>query len=193
MARPREFDRDEALRAALNVFWRKGYVKASFNDLENEMGLSRSSLVAAFKDKQSLFDEAFALYVKEYSDPRYKILRNATSAVVGLREFFAAMIESGISGKNPAGCLIVNSATAAGGVDPKVQEFAESRLKIREKDILNLLVRAQKSGELRRDLDIQAVSRVLQVLALGISIWTRVNKSRTYFNEMVEEVLRLLK
>lgn len=192
MARPREFDRDEALRAALKVFWSNGYDGSSFRDLETEMGLSRSSLVAAFKDKQSLFEEALGLYVKEYSEPKYQMLRDAKSAKTGLRKFLGALVESSLSGKSPAGCFIVNSTAAVGAVDPKIGEFLESRLKIREKDILSLLTRAQEAGELRKDLNIRAVSRVLQTLSLGIPTLARIGRSKAYFDEMIEEALRIL-
>jgi TetR/AcrR family transcriptional repressor of nem operon len=192
MARPREFDREEALRAALKVFWSKGYDGSSFRDLETEMGLSRSSLVATFKDKQSLFEEALSLYVKEYSEPKYQILRDATSAKTGLRKFLGAIAESSISGKSPAGCFIVNSTVGVGGVDKKIGEFLESRLKLREKDILGLLTRAQETGELHKDLNIRSVSRVLQTLSLGIPTLARMGKSKAYFDEMIDEALRIL-
>lgn len=192
MARPREFDRDEALKAALKVFWSKGYDGSSFRDLETEMGLSRSSLVATFKDKQSLFEEALSLYVKEYSEPKYQMLRDATSAKAGLHKFLSAIAESSISGKSPAGCFIVNSTIGVGGVDKKIGEFLESRLKIREKDILSLLTRALESGELRKDLNIRSVSRVIQTLSLGIPTLARMGKSKAYFEEMIDEALRIL-
>lgn len=192
MARPREFDRDDALRAALKVFWSKGYDGASFRDLETEMGLSRSSMVAAFKDKQSLFEEALALYVKEYSEPRFKILREAPSTREGILAFLSSSIESSISGKCPAGCFIVNSAVGVNGLDSKIHDFVEKRLKIREQELFNLLERGQKSGEIRKDMDIRATSRTLQALSLGMSALTKVNKSKAYYEGLIQEALRIL-
>jgi TetR/AcrR family transcriptional repressor of nem operon len=192
MARPREFDRNEALRAALKVFWREGFDGASFRELETEMGLSRSSLVATFKDKQSLFEEALALYVKEYSEPRYQILKDATNARAGIRKFLLATVETTLSGKSPAGCFIVNCTIGTGGMDPKIREFLEGRLKLREKEIHNLLDRAQKAGELRKDLDLQAVTRVLHTLSLGIPTLTKLSKSKAYFDDMINQALRIL-
>lgn len=192
MARPREFDREEALRAALKVFWSQGYDGSSLRDLETEMGLSRSSLMAAFKDKQSLFEESLALYVKEYSEPRYKILREATSAHAGIRKFLSATVETSISGKSPAGCFIVNSTAGIDNADRKIRDFLESRLKIREKEIYNLLARAQESGELKKDLNIKSISRVIQSVSLGIPTLARMYKSKAYFEELIDEALRLL-
>ena len=63
--RPREFDVDEALAAALRVFWTKGYDGASLSDLTDAMGITRPSLYAAFGNKESLFRKALDLYERE--------------------------------------------------------------------------------------------------------------------------------
>ena len=55
MARPREFEPEEAIQKAMQVFWEHGYEGASLPDLLAGMGLTRGSLYKAFKDKKSLF------------------------------------------------------------------------------------------------------------------------------------------
>ena len=63
--RPREFDIDDALAAALRLFWTKGYDGASLTDLTEAMGITRPSLYAAFGNKESLFRKALDLYERE--------------------------------------------------------------------------------------------------------------------------------
>jgi TetR/AcrR family transcriptional repressor of nem operon len=58
MARPREFDREEALERATGVFWAKGYASTSTDDLLTAMGIGRQSLYNAFQDKRALYLEA---------------------------------------------------------------------------------------------------------------------------------------
>lgn len=60
--RPRSFDRDTALAAAIELFWRAGYEKTSIAMLTQAMGVTPPSLYAAFGDKDRLFDEASTRY-----------------------------------------------------------------------------------------------------------------------------------
>ena len=55
MARPREFDSDQAMQDAMDAFWERGYNATSVNDLLSEMKLNRGSLYGAFGDKKQLF------------------------------------------------------------------------------------------------------------------------------------------
>ena len=63
--RPREFDPAQALAAALQVFWRRGYEGASISDLTEAMGITRPSLYACFGNKEALFRQALDLYETE--------------------------------------------------------------------------------------------------------------------------------
>lgn len=65
--RPREFDVDEALERAMEVFWERGYEAASLRELCEAMGISKPSLYAAFGDKAALHDLALARYVERYA------------------------------------------------------------------------------------------------------------------------------
>ena len=60
--RPRGFDRDAALRRAMELFWRRGFEGVSMADLTAAMGIAAPSLYAAFVSKEALFREAIALY-----------------------------------------------------------------------------------------------------------------------------------
>lgn len=55
MGRNREFDIDQALDAALCVFWKKGYEGTSYTDLTQATGVERPALYSAFGNKEALF------------------------------------------------------------------------------------------------------------------------------------------
>jgi AcrR family transcriptional regulator len=63
MGWPRGFDTTAVLDAAMRVFWEKGYEGATLNDFTDAMGINRSSMWAAFGDKEELFKKAFGRYI----------------------------------------------------------------------------------------------------------------------------------
>src|SRR5262249_51745137 len=64
MGRPTGFSTEKALEAAMRVFWQKGYEGASLTDLTRVMGINRSSMYAAFGDKETLFQKALKRYTE---------------------------------------------------------------------------------------------------------------------------------
>src|SRR5450432_2916250 len=62
MGRPRTFREEDALDAAMRVFWEKGYEGASLDDLTQAMGINRSSLYSSFGDKAALFRRVIDRY-----------------------------------------------------------------------------------------------------------------------------------
>src|SRR6185503_15427259 len=85
--RPREFDLDEALDRALEVFWRKGYEGASLPDLTKAMKINRPSLYAAFGNKEALFRKAIDRYVERTMAHVGEALREPTARGVVERLF----------------------------------------------------------------------------------------------------------
>ena len=62
MARPRNFDEEQVLDAAVTCFWERGYEVTSVRDLSVSMGISAPSLYNAFGDKRTLFARALDHY-----------------------------------------------------------------------------------------------------------------------------------
>ena len=62
MARPREFNADDALNGAMEIFWRQGYKATNLPDLLSAMGLTRGSFYKAFHDKRAVYLDVLDLY-----------------------------------------------------------------------------------------------------------------------------------
>src|SRR5688572_28944553 len=102
--RPREFCLDEALAAALRVFWSKGYEGTSLSDLTEAMGITRPSLYAAFGNKEALFRKALDLYQRDKLAYVGKALAEPTA-----RKVAEAMLRGAVDNMTghgePHGCL----------------------------------------------------------------------------------------
>lgn len=82
--RPREFDRDAALEAAMFLFWRKGFEAASMHDLCDAMGVRSPSLYAAFESKEALYLAAFEHYVATEGQAVWDKLGDGATARAGV-------------------------------------------------------------------------------------------------------------
>src|ERR671910_2905737 len=93
MARPREFDIDEALDAAMGAFWVRGYEATSLADLMQVMGLQKGSIYKAFGDKHALFLSALQRYLDQMYAAQRQALANATSPRATIQAWLDRLIE----------------------------------------------------------------------------------------------------
>ena len=111
IGRPREFDRDAALEAAMLLFWRKGFAATSMSDLCDAMGISSPSLYAAFGSKEALYLEAVEHYVRTLGPPVWDKLAEGATARAGIENLLIAGTESlPKSRATPAGCMAMLAA-----------------------------------------------------------------------------------
>ncbi|RZJ83510.1 MAG: TetR/AcrR family transcriptional regulator [Chryseobacterium sp.] len=64
MGRNKEFDYEQKLDIALELFWTQGYHVTSITDLEREMGINRSSIYPTYGDKKELLLKCLTKYLK---------------------------------------------------------------------------------------------------------------------------------
>jgi TetR/AcrR family transcriptional repressor of nem operon len=128
MARPREFDPEDVLAAAMNVFWEHGYDAASMPILLKGMGMTRGSLYKAFKDKKSLFLMALDRYDNEAVQAAVGMLTTGTSDGVdrihALFDSVVAVVRSG----DRRGCLLCSAAAGPAAVDDEISHLVQLQL-----------------------------------------------------------------
>ena len=121
MVRPREFDEQQALAAAMQVFLEKGYEASSISDLTSRMGIQRPSLYAAFGGKKELFEAVLNKYVNMSLSFIGNRLQNAISVKEALRMYFQGIIE-GVGESNPDRAVLINTMVE---LAPHDQSFAQ--------------------------------------------------------------------
>jgi AcrR family transcriptional regulator len=111
--RPREFDTEKALDAALQVFWRKGYEGATLPNLTEAMGINRPSLYAAFGNKVELFRKVVARYIEGPAAYVRKAIEEPTARAVAERLLMCG-IDLVTDPHRPRVCLLVQGALVCG-------------------------------------------------------------------------------
>jgi len=123
MARPRQFDPDEALDRAMHLFWARGYAETSYDDLVAATGASRKGLYAAFGDKRALFLRALERYRACVVARNLMRLDGPDATPADVHRFFRGMAAQARTEEGRRGCLVAN--TAAGDEarhDPQVRD-----------------------------------------------------------------------
>lgn len=171
--RPRSFDRDEALRLAMQVFWSKGYEGTTMADLTAAIGVKAPSLYAAFGDKNALFREA----VDYYSTTTAVGPMNALRQGLGVREDLQNMLQASVAlyadPVNGRGCMVVTSAiNCAPENSAHAQELMQRRHKKRA-ELEKRFRQAQQQGELVADADIDGLADFYTALLHGMSLSAR--------------------
>lgn len=103
--RPRSFDADRALDAAVDLFWRRGYRATSTRDLQRALGLSPSSLRAAFGGKEDLAAAALARYLARLDAALISPLREGPEGLGAIDRFLAGLSEWHLA-DGGRGCMV---------------------------------------------------------------------------------------
>lgn len=166
--RPIAFNPDQAVSAAMQVFWARGYDSASTRDLLEAMQLSRSSLYQAFGSKEQLFLEALRRYREHLIGRLHRQLETSPSAMAFLEGLFRDTARDAGSERAAIGCLIFNSASELGQRgDLPSREAAESVGAITEL-FRQAVKRAQAEGDIDLHRDARSLATYLTVGMAGL-------------------------
>ena len=170
--RPREFDRDAALEAAMLLFWRKGFAATSMNDLCDAMGVRSPSLYAAFGSKEELYLEAMEHYVQTQGAVWNKLAEGETVRA-GIENLLIAGSEIlPKSRPTPAGCMAM--LAAVGDEWPAAVVRVVKKVRLAVLDLLRArLETAAAEGELPASADIDGLSRFYLGVFQGMAIQAR--------------------
>lgn len=171
--RPRSFDRDAALRAALNVFWRHGYEQTTMTQLGAAMGIATPSIYCAYGNKAALFLEALTYYQQTYWDPVYARYAATEDIYEATETFFAEAAHILLAPNAPCGCLIVMGFLNLPEDEPRLLKAIAERRELTRAMFRTKLKDAVTTGQIPADCDIPAISGALHNFFEGLSIQAR--------------------
>jgi TetR/AcrR family transcriptional repressor of nem operon len=181
MARPKEFNPEEAMQEAMEAFWEHGYHATSVN-----------SLYGTFGDKKKLFLAALAEYEKQGREIVREALERPGSARNALEDWVRTMA-SGCTGEaGLRGCLALKAAMEMAPQDSDVADWVRQVMRDREHLVAKVIRRAQADGEINARLDARAVARYLISCLTGLKVLGTSSPSQRDVREVITLILKTL-
>lgn len=192
MARTKEFKPEEALEAAMELFWRRGYEATSMRDLLEGMGIGRGSFYDTFGDKRALFLAALDRFEDSRTTWAIEVLEASPSPLAGIEEVFERTVENLVGHEPRRGCLLANSAVELAPHDPEVAERISGYVRRTEDAFESALERARKRGEIPKKSDPRVLSHFLVTNLHGLRVMARAGAARETLEDAVNVTLRAL-
>ncbi len=189
MPRTKEFEPDEALDRAVDLFWRQGYKATSTRDLQRAMGISYQSMYDTFGDKHSLFLKALHRYSEQFADSP---LSAPDASLDAIRGHFRMNLDNITLRAARKSCMWANTALEMAMFDEAVAEKLAVWLRQVEDAFLRALTNALRSGELKTEHDLRALARFLTANVHGMGIMARGGASEEALREIAEIALSVL-
>jgi AcrR family transcriptional regulator len=187
--RVRQFDADEALDRALEVFWARGYQGATLPELTKAMGINRPSLYAAFGNKEQLFHKALDRYQRGPTSFVNEALKKPTARAVA-EAIFSGFVRMQRDRSGPRGCMIVSGALACGEeAEPVRRELA----RLRQAAVATLCERfdrAVREGDLPADTDCASLARYIATVLNGLAVQAASGATETELRRVAATAMR---
>ncbi len=191
MARPREFDDEAVLDAAIQCFWSRGYEATSVKDLIGKTGITAASLYNAFGDKRTLFRTALEHYVGGGIGERIRRCETRPPReAIGV--FFEEILSRSLSDRERKGCMLVNSALEMAPHDAEFRKIIASVLDRIERFFLNCIKAGQADGTITRSIPGEHLARHLLGVLMGVRVLARVRPERALLEGAVAPALAML-
>lgn len=194
MGRPRTFDREQAVKDAMYLFWQYGYESTSLSQLKAGIGrgISAPSFYAAFGSKEALFRECVEHYLSTFGKVTAFLWDDSLSPrdalETTLRESARMQCEKG----HPSGCMVGLGALSATSDEHSAVTEPLTRSRNRTRNgILALIQRAADSGELRHDVSAMALTNAFSTFLFGLSIQARDGATAEQLDDAVSQMMRL--
>jgi AcrR family transcriptional regulator len=183
--RPREFDREQGLQKAMQLFWSLGYDSTSMADLRAGLGITQASLYAAFGSKEQLFREAVDLYRRTTGFSTTRALESGATAREAIHGMLQAAVDAFSAPDAPGGCLLILGATNCALENKAVQNHL---LLIRQqisRAISERLMKGQRDGDVPTTAPTSAITAYYSTVLYGLALQSRDGASRKTLTQVV--------
>jgi TetR/AcrR family transcriptional repressor of nem operon len=193
MARKKEFDEDELLEKATNLFWRNGYHATSAQDLVDELKINRSSLYNTYSDKKTLFEKALKKYQEQQTNTMIRMLGEADDPEKAIKKVFDGLVKESCEDDIAKGCFMVNTAVEIAGQDKEIGALVQANNKSVEDALTATIEKGQKKGQFSTKNTARAYARFLFGSINALRVIARSGADKSALNDIAEIALASLK
>ncbi|WP_372366125.1 TetR/AcrR family transcriptional regulator [Candidatus Uabimicrobium sp. HlEnr_7] len=191
MPRLKEYQKEEVLHAAMNVFWEKGFYGTSISDLVQATGLNKHSMYKEFVNKNGLFKACIENYVKEVMKDNITLLLRSPLGIDNIKAFFYKCIDF-LSKEGCKSCFLVNSVTEKEVLNKEVNACVKMHLLSQEKIFYDCLQASQQRQEISSEKNIQTLSKMLMCFLEGMNIMAKIHNDRDSLVKVTEQIFTLI-
>lgn len=191
MARPREFNEQAVLDAAIDCFWSRGFEATSVRDLIEKTGLTSASLYNAFGDKRAIYQRALDRYVEASIADRIRRCKDMPprDAIVN---FFAEILSRSLTDADHKGCMLVNAALEVAPHDAGFQQCVAEALQQIELFFFTCIAAGKADGSIRSPIGADDLARTLLGVLMGVRVLARVRPEPLLLEGIITSAIALL-
>jgi len=190
--RTKDFDEEEILWKAINLFWGKGYNATSMNDLIDGLGIGRSSIYHAFGDKHNLFVKALELYQSVGTARITGIIDDAPSLKIALETLLNGVVNDVLHSTCPKGCFKVNSEVEVAAQDEIINKLVYNDDLLIEDALHRAFKKAQQNNEINTTKDPLALARFFCNTIAGMRVYAKFRSERQFFEDIAKTAVQVL-
>lgn len=191
--RPLEFDPELALKAAINVFWDKGYEATSMQDLLTAMQISKSSLYQTFGDKKNLFRQCLARYIHDFANTMHQQLDAADSGWQFISQFIKSVQEDTRTAHARRGCLVMNTASGFAQRDAETASDILAGIAVFRHVLETAIRRAQHEGDMPAQADASTMALFVISSMSGLKIQVKAGVDTRSIEAIITIILKTLR
>ncbi len=192
MPRTKQFNEEEVLNKAMELFWEKGFHATSIQDLVSHLGINRASLYDTYGGKEELFNRAFESYRNSSGDLVKSILASESSVKTGFEKLFTFAMDEAENDEARKGCFVVNTTTELIPGGGAISSILSKNLENVSQLFASHIQKGIDQGEIDASKNPRNVGMMLFTFYNGFRVVSKIDTDRDKLESMVRVALSVL-